>query len=182
LFRRLAVFAGGFTLEAAEDVVAGGTIERDDVQDLVTQLVEKSLVVLDVEHDRYRMLETVRQYALEHLDAGEDGNEVRTRHLDFYLALCEAAVPELRGALAGAWLERLDGDRENILAAHRWCDKARDGGPWVFAWCVRRDRTSTVAGRSISHTRRRSRPWAGTAHAQGTSRDAARYPTPASSR
>jgi len=85
-------------------------------------------VVLDVEHDRYRMLETVRQYALEHLDAGEDGNEVRTRHLDFYLALCEAAVPELRGALAGAWLERLDRDRENILAAHRWCDKARDGG------------------------------------------------------
>ncbi|MFO1313158.1 MAG: adenylate/guanylate cyclase domain-containing protein [Burkholderiales bacterium] len=129
LFRRLSVFAGGFTLEAAEAVTQGGAIAGDDVQDLLGQLVEKSLVILDAAHDRYRMLETVRQYASErHADETSDGDDIRTRHLQFFLALCEKAAPELNGASAGAWLARLDGERENILAAHRWCDKAPDGG------------------------------------------------------
>ncbi len=74
LFRRLAVFAGGFTLEAAEKVGAGGDLDERDVLDLLTRLVEKSLVALDAGGERYRLLETVRQYAYEHLErSGEIG-------------------------------------------------------------------------------------------------------------
>ncbi|MEO8753187.1 MAG: adenylate/guanylate cyclase domain-containing protein, partial [Casimicrobiaceae bacterium] len=85
LFRRLAVFAAGFTLEAAEKVGAGGGSEERDVVDLLTRLVEKSLIALDAGGERYYMLETVRQYAQERLDASQDGVEARARHLAFYL-------------------------------------------------------------------------------------------------
>lgn len=126
LFGRLAVFAGGFTLEAAEDVAQGGDIAPADVDDLVAQLVEKSLVILDAEHERYRMLETVRQYAGELLDA-EGSGATRTRHLEYYVALAESAQTELRGSTQGVWLARLDREVENIVAAHRHCDTAGDG-------------------------------------------------------
>jgi predicted ATPase len=122
LLRRLAVFAGGWTLEAAEAVGAGGEIDESDVLDLLTHLVEKSLVEWEAEGERCRLLETVRQYAQERLDASGEGNEARTRHLAFYLALAEEAMPEARGPKQGAWLARLDVERENLLSAHAWCD------------------------------------------------------------
>jgi predicted ATPase/class 3 adenylate cyclase len=127
LLRRLAVFAGGWTLEAAEAVTAGGDLDRTDVLDLLTQLVEKSLVALEAAGERYRLLETMRQYAEECLDATDEGDAVRTRHLNYYLDLAEKARPELVGANQGLWLSRLDLERENILSGHRWCDHA-DGG------------------------------------------------------
>ena len=127
LFRRLAVFAGGFTLEAAESVAEGGAIARDDVQDLVTQLVEKSLVVLDAEHDRYRMLETVRQYGLDKLPADE-GQATRARFVAYYVDLCERAAPEMMGIDAARWLKLLDSERENLLAAHAACATVAGGG------------------------------------------------------
>ena len=126
LFDRFSVFAGGCTLEAAEAVGAGGTIAAPDVLDLLTALVEKSLVELDADGERYRMLETVRQYAQEKLDVS-DAAAARTRHLDFYLALAEKVQPELWGAEQGKWLARLDHERENFLSAHAWCDHAEDG-------------------------------------------------------
>jgi len=125
--RRLAVFAGGWTLEAAEAVAAGGDIHEHDILDLLTNLVEKSLVVLEAEGGRYRLLDTVRQYAHERLDESGDGERTRTRHLAFYLALAETARPELVGPQQGAWLARLDLERENLLSAHAWCDFTRDG-------------------------------------------------------
>jgi predicted ATPase len=123
LLRRLAVFAGGWTLEAAEAVCAGGEMEKSDVIDLLTHLVEKSLVALDAGGERYRLLEIVRQYARERLDASGEGDEARTRHLAFYLALAEEAMPEARGPKQGAWLARLDLERENLLSAHAWCGR-----------------------------------------------------------
>jgi predicted ATPase/class 3 adenylate cyclase len=127
LFRRLAVFAGGWTIEAAEAVGAGGDIDAGDVIDLLMRLVEKSLVVMDAEGGRYRLLDTVRQYAQERLDEAGEAFSTRTRHLDHYLAIAEQARPELDRRDQGAWLARLDLEGENLLATHSWCDQARDG-------------------------------------------------------
>ena len=102
LLRRLAVFAGGFTLDAAEAVAAGDEIAAGDVLELLTGLVDKSLVTLDAEAGRYAMLETVRQYAMEKLDASGDGDPVRERHLDFHLAMVEGAAAGLAGPEAAA--------------------------------------------------------------------------------
>ncbi len=145
LFRRLAVFAGGFTLDAAEKVGTGGEVGEADGIDLLGQLVEKSLVTLDGAGERYRMLETVREYALERLVASCELNQVQMRHLAFYLALTEAAGPEWNGPKQGAWLSRFDTERENIIAAHASCDHAEDGGQLglrltraVYFYCMHR--------------------------------------------
>jgi predicted ATPase len=127
LFRRLAIFAGGFTLEAAEAIGTGGSIGEKDVLDLLSNLVEKSLVNLDAEGRRYRLAETVRQYAQERLDESGEGDGTRTRHLDFYLAMAERASPALVGPEQGVWLAQLDLEGENLLAAHAWCDRAEHG-------------------------------------------------------
>jgi len=97
------------------------------VQDLVTQLVEKSLVILDAEHDRYRMLETVRQYGVEKLTTGEEA-ATRCRFVHYCVDLCERAAPELTGSQAPRWLELLDQERENLLAAHAACERVEGGG------------------------------------------------------
>jgi non-specific serine/threonine protein kinase len=93
----------------------------------LTNLVEKSLVLLDPESGRYRMLETVRQYALERLVESGEADSARTRHAEFYFEFAERAVPELFGPQQGAWLAQLDLDRENLLAVHAWFDRAEDG-------------------------------------------------------
>ena len=128
LLRRLSVFAGGWTLEAAESVGADGAVDASAVFDALTPLVEKSLVVLEAEDERYRLLDTVRQYAHERLIESGEGDAARTRHLHFYLALAEKAQPELVGPNQATWFARLDSERENLLAAHAWCDDADGGG------------------------------------------------------
>jgi predicted ATPase/class 3 adenylate cyclase len=128
LLRRLAVFAGGWTLEAAETVASKNGVEESDVLDLLSRLVEKSLVELEAEGERYRLLETVRQYAQEKLSESGDEAEARTRHLAYYLSFAEKARTELVGRDQAAWLARLDFERENLLTAHAWCDRAEGGG------------------------------------------------------
>jgi predicted ATPase/DNA-binding winged helix-turn-helix (wHTH) protein len=127
LLRRLAVFPGSFTLEAAEAVGAGGEIAAADVLDLLTDLIEKSLVVVEADGDRYRLLDTVREYAQERLDESGDGDRARKRHLDFYLALAEMARPHFSGAEQGVWFTRIDQEQENVLAAHAWSGHAEGG-------------------------------------------------------
>ncbi len=127
LFRRLAVFAGGWTLEAAEAVASGGDVDEPLVLDLLTDLVDKSLVVIDAEGGRFGLLETVRQYADERLTQAGEGDAARTRHLDYFVSLAEAARPQLDGPDQATWLTRIDLERENLLAAHAWCDQAPDG-------------------------------------------------------
>src|SRR5829696_2051909 len=91
LFRRLSVFSGGFSLEAAESVCAGEDVERNGVLELLSHLVDKSLVVAREEggETRYRLLETVRQYGSERLSESDEAAEFRERHVGYYLALAE---------------------------------------------------------------------------------------------
>ncbi len=95
--------------------------------DLLANLVEKSLVMLDLDSGRYRMLDTVRHYAAERLAAGDDDATTRSRHLAWCLALAERARAGLAGPEQGRWIAELDRERENLLGAHRWCDRAEDG-------------------------------------------------------
>ena len=128
LFRRLSVFAGGWTLEGAEFVGAGDGIERDEVLDLMAQLVEKSLVVMEASGARYRMLDTVRHYAQEKLASMQDEVPARRRHRDFFLALAEN-LKWRRYADAdqrAQWLARADQERENFLAAHAFGDRTNE--------------------------------------------------------
>ena len=99
LLRRLSVFAGGWTLEAAEAVCAAADVAEGEVLDLLAQLVDKSLVILEGPGDggRYRLLETVRQYALELLEENGEVLVWRQRHASFFLALAEEAEPKLYG-------------------------------------------------------------------------------------
>ncbi len=128
LFGRLAVFAGGFTLDAGEVIGAGSELAETDVLDVLAHLVEKSLVALEAAGARYKMLETVRQYAQEKLDASGEAEHARARHLAFYCTFADSARAELAGPAQGQWLEAIDRELENVLAAHRWCDAAPEGG------------------------------------------------------
>jgi len=127
LFRRLAVFAGGFTVEDAESVASDATLPDTAVMDVLAKLVDKSLVVLDADGARYRVLETVREYARERLEASGEARPLRDGHLRHYVAIAESAVPELFGPRQGEVFARLDGERENLLAAHAWCAAAQEG-------------------------------------------------------
>jgi len=129
MFRRLAVFVGGWVLQAAEQVCAGEDVGEDQVLDLLDSFVDKSLVIAEERNGmtRYRMLETVREYARERLNEAKDGDAVQARHLEFFLALAEEAGSSLTGPKQGEWLELLDLERENLLAAHGACDRAENG-------------------------------------------------------
>lgn len=129
LFRRLAVFAGSFDLGAVEAVCSGDGLEMADVLDLVGHLVDKSLVMVAREVDqgrRYRLLETVRQYAVDALgrDEGVPGAAepatLGERHLDWYLALAEQEKMELWGTADAASLQRLELEEDNFRVALRW--------------------------------------------------------------
>jgi non-specific serine/threonine protein kinase len=118
LFARLSVFAGGFSLEAAEAVGAERTDEVE-VLDLLSRLVDKSLVLV-AERDgaaRYRLLEPVSQYAEEALRESDGETQTRTRHAEYYLALAEEVEPELSSADQGVWLERLEAEHDNFRTA-----------------------------------------------------------------
>jgi predicted ATPase/class 3 adenylate cyclase/DNA-binding CsgD family transcriptional regulator len=118
---RLSVFAGGWTLEAAEAVTSGGDTEQWQVLDRLAALVDKSLVQAEEVKGttRYRLLETVRHYAAERLAlrAGSQPGETRAAHRDYYLALVETAGLYLRGPHETAWLDRLQVEFDNIRAA-----------------------------------------------------------------
>lgn len=129
LLSRLSVFAGGFSLEAAEEVGAGGGIESAHVLTTLLQLVDKSLIVADDRGDevRYRLLETVRQYGQDWLREAGQVVETQRRHRDWCLALAERAEARLRGPEQARWLGRLALDHDNLRAALKW-SLADDGG------------------------------------------------------
>jgi non-specific serine/threonine protein kinase len=126
LFNRLAVFVGGFALDAAEEVCG----EADfDVLDLLLRLVEKSLVVAEPSDDgagRYRLLETLRQFALEKLVASGEAEGIRARHASHYLALAERAAIEFHSPKLAFWHARLRQELNNLRAALRWTVDAGD--------------------------------------------------------
>jgi len=105
-------------------------VRRDEVLDVLTGLVDKSLVVAEGEpagEPRYRLLETLRQYAGEKLLATGEAGPVRARHRDWYLAWAERAEPELRGRTQDVWLRRFDTEHDNLRAALAWSQGEPDG-------------------------------------------------------
>ena len=125
--RQLSVFAGGWTLEAAEEICSGEereTIHPYDVTDLLTQLVNKSLVVV-TQHSqsgerRYRMLETIRQYARDRLSEAGGIENVRQHHLAYFVKLTTQAGPELYRSNQVFWLNKLDEEIDNLRTALEW--------------------------------------------------------------
>ncbi len=140
LFRRLAVFAGGCTLEAVEDVCGSGAEDQveSSALDGLASLVDNSLVVSrsdpstcqEDEEPRFTMLETIREYALERLTSGGEADEAHRRHARYYLALAEAAQLEdserLDGAERLSRLMRLEREHDNLRSALRWAVEGRE--------------------------------------------------------
>jgi predicted ATPase len=104
---------GGFTLEAAEAVCAGEGIEHDEVLDLLTGLIDKSLVVSDNQHSktaRYQLLEPIRQYSAKKLQSSGEEVMIHKRHQNWYLVLAQAAEPKLYGPEQAMWVDRLEAE------------------------------------------------------------------------
>jgi predicted ATPase len=173
LLGRLCVFAGGWTLAAAEQVGAKESIEEWAVFDLLTSLADKSLALVEERGGsaRYRFLETVRQYGRERLMESGEQEAVGKRHRDYFLAFAAAAEPQLIGADQGEWSARLEAEYENLRAGLEWSLGEGNataclrfcGALWRYwwtrghyaegrEWCVR----SLVAVGSKERTRERS--------------------------
>lgn len=123
LLRRLAVFPSGFTLDMAEGVCCGGGRGERQTLDQISALVSKSLLVADTlgrAQARYRLLETIREYALEKLEEAGETAHLRNRHLDLFLAHAEEAEPKLNDAYQQLWLNWLENEHDNIRAALAW--------------------------------------------------------------
>jgi predicted ATPase/class 3 adenylate cyclase len=150
LVPRLAVFGGGFSLEAAEAICSGGPVEAGDVLDLLSRLIDRSLLLSeqDGSEARYRMLETIRDYAQERLAESGEAAAMHARHRDWFVGLVERARPAFfSGPVQVEWIGRLARDHDNLRAALRWADDDPEGadaelalasGLWRF-WEVRGD-------------------------------------------
>lgn len=136
LFRSLSVFAGGWTFEAAEQVCAGDGLDALDVLETLAQLVNKSLVTTETRNDetRYRMLETIREYASERLHDAEEQDQTYESHSRFFLALANAAneAPPFEQMTL---VDRLETEHDNLRAALRW-SLQHDKIEWALGLCV----------------------------------------------
>src|SRR6266496_2842500 len=127
MLHRLAVFAGGWTLAAAEHACTGDGIEKSDTIGLLTSLADKNLVITE-EHEgatRYRMLETIRQYALDRLRETDEEVTWRSRHFACYLALAEESFQPLRAREQRQWLDRLAREIDNFRTALKWATEQK---------------------------------------------------------
>ncbi|HET9385036.1 MAG TPA: BTAD domain-containing putative transcriptional regulator [Gemmatimonadales bacterium] len=130
LLRRLSVFAGGFTLDAAETVCAGAPLDAEDILDGVAALVDKSLIVMEAGDGtaRYRLLETVRQYGAERLSEAGEAAGVERKHAEYYLGVAETAAPHLFGGEdEPGIIASLVVDDDNLRAATAWALRDPEG-------------------------------------------------------
>jgi non-specific serine/threonine protein kinase len=155
LFRRLAVFAGGWTLEAAEAICADASLAGNDVLEVLAHLVDKSLVVVDTPSSgavRYRLLEPVRQFAHMKLRELVEEPPIRQQHAHFFLGLAGEAEPQLDGAEQVAWLNRLEQEHDNLRAVLRWFIEQGDTAPGLrlggALWRFWRTRGHLTEGRA----------------------------------
>jgi predicted ATPase/DNA-binding XRE family transcriptional regulator len=129
LLRRLSVFAGGWTLESAESVCSGNSIESHQVLELITQLVAKSLMMVNQAaglETRYHFHEIIRQYAHEKLSDADEEENACSRHLKYFLQFTEQAEAALRGPTQIEWYARLNAERNNLRTALGWAIKIND--------------------------------------------------------
>jgi non-specific serine/threonine protein kinase len=147
MFRRLAIFVGGCTLDTVTAVCNGDRDPESDVFEQLTSLVDQSLLQLEIEPDgepRFRMLESIREYAWEHLIGSPDFDLIRRRHAEAFLGLAEAAEAELHGPQQTVWRDRLQREMPNLRSALRWSLERGEPEPglravaalWLF-WFVR---------------------------------------------
>ena len=124
LLWRASVFAGGWTLEAAERVCSGTPVDRGEVLDLLTSLTDKNLITVDTHDDatRFGMLETVRHYALDRLCESAEEDAVRARHLEYFLQMAERLDEPQADEARLCWLDRAQGELDNFRAALAWCE------------------------------------------------------------
>ncbi|HEX8991642.1 MAG TPA: BTAD domain-containing putative transcriptional regulator [Anaerolineales bacterium] len=150
LLCQLSVFAGGFTLEAAESVCTRTLGPQNQVVDLLSRLITKSLVTIEARsgQPRFRMLETVLEYAREKLEKTGDADAVREHHLEYFLALAERTAPALWGAVEQVRLRQLEAEQDNMSAAlqYSWShdlgeQNMRLAVSLTWFWYVRSDAT-----------------------------------------
>ncbi|HEX6554643.1 MAG TPA: tetratricopeptide repeat protein [Ktedonobacteraceae bacterium] len=129
VFCRLCAFAGSCTLEAAEAICAGDGIEEKQVLELLSHLIDHSLVQMQERSDdaRYRLLEVIGQFGREKLETRGEAIVLSRRHRDWYLGLAEQAEQELMGKHQGAWLDRLEAEHDNLQCALRWSLEQEEG-------------------------------------------------------
>src|SRR5262249_19066399 len=122
LFRRVSLFSGGWTLHAAHQVCSGEDVSDGEILDLLTSLVERSLVLAEEQEGapRYGRLETMRQYARDRLQESNQEARWQSRHLAYFLALAEKAEPQLIRADQRAWFDRLEAEHDNVRSALAW--------------------------------------------------------------
>jgi len=117
LWGRLSFFNGGWSLESAEEICTDDKIQRDEIFELLQTLIEKSIIIYDSERERYRMLETLKQYGKEILNVASDYNKLRTRHLHYFMKLSEEAERELQGNEVSELLAKLEDEHNNFQLA-----------------------------------------------------------------
>lgn len=129
LFRRLGAFVGHPSIEACEAVCAGGTLSSSTIVELLARLIDKSLIVVDDRGGsaRYRLLEPVRQFAVDRLEDSDELEELRRRHAAYYLEIARTAAPDLRGGGRAAALDRLESEHDNLRRAWDQAVEAGDG-------------------------------------------------------
>ena len=157
LFRRLAVFAGSFSLEAVNAVAGARGMPDGAILEGIAVRVNTSLLQTRKDLDgepRYQMLETIREYGLEQLAASGEAEELRRHHADYALGLAQAGAAALGGAAQGDWLTRLEVEQANLRAALAWLPITRQGRPD----CGSR-RPSGCSGTSAVPTPRPERGW-----------------------
>ena len=146
MLQRLSIFAGGVSLESADVVCVDGEIKSADVLEMISHLVDKSLVManrLERGETRYRLLETIREYALEKLTESQDMVIVKNKHLEYFVQFADEGDRKIKGPEQVAWLERLEDEYNNLHAALGWAleNKNREAGlrlstSLVYFWLV----------------------------------------------
>ena len=137
LWERLSVFSGGWSLESAEEICSDEKIESYDVLDLLFNLTEKSIIIFDADNERYRMLESIRQYGDEKLGQSESRGNVYSKHLKYFMDLAVKSEDGLAGDNVTKWLSILDNESGNMEAALNWSYNGgdnEDGGKLAVAY------------------------------------------------
>ena len=129
MLQRLSIFVGGASLEAVEAICVGGEIESVEVVETISHLVDKSLVTasrLERGETRYRLLETIREYALEKLAESQDKINIQNKHLEYFVQFGEEGDRKIKGAEQIIWYERLEDEYNNLHAALKWALESKN--------------------------------------------------------